>query len=193
MNITQFSGIVISAGFVLYVAAMVVAPQLYNTSDIDQRMGIITANQTRWNLSQIFFALGAGLPAAGFGILAFVQRGGLTGWLWILGAVAFAAGSAIGVWLVYRQTLDPAAFWEGTEIPKVIGYSFLALTLAGMLFLGIAMLQVNLPGWVGYLLVGSGGILLVATLITRAESGFFITVFAYLVTFIAGIVIWRQG
>lgn len=35
------------------------------------------------------------------------------------------------------------------------------------------------------------GKVLIATLITRGEGGFFISVFAYLVTFVSGIVIWR--
>jgi len=174
MNLQQTSGIVISAGFVLYVAAMVVAPQLYNTEDISQR-----------------FAVGAGVPAIGFLLLALSRQGALSGWLYWLGAAVFAGGSGIGVWLVHRQTLDPAAFWEGTQIPLLIGYGFLALTLAGMLGLGIAMLQGDFPNWLGYLVAGSAVTFLIVTLVTRGEGGFFISVLAYLVTFLAGIVIWR--
>jgi len=191
MNLQQTSGIVISAGFVLYLAAMVVAPQLYNTEDISQRMAIIAANQTRWNVSQLLFALGAGVPAIGFLLLALSRQGAPSGWLYWLGAAVFAGGSGIGVWLVHRQTLDPAAFWEGTQIPLLIGYGFLALTLAGMLGLVIAMLQGDFPNWLGYLVAGSAVAFLIVTLVTRGEGGFFISVLAYLVTFLAGIVIWR--
>jgi hypothetical protein len=192
MNIQQISGIVISAGFVLYIAAMLVAPRLYQEPVIANRLAIIAANQTRWNLSQLLFALGPGIPAIGFLLLAFSQRGVPSGWLFWMGAVAFAGGSGFGMWLVYRQTLDPAAFWEGAQIPMIIGYGFLALTLAGMLGLGIAMLQAGFPNWSGYLIAGSAVVLLIITLVTRAESGFFISVLAYVVTFVAGIVVWRQ-
>jgi hypothetical protein len=95
------------------------------------------------------------------------------------------------LWLDYRQTLDPAAFWEGTQIPLIIDYGFLLLTLAGMLCLGAAMLQGGFPNWMGYLMLGSAIVFLIATLITRGEGGFFISMFAYLVTFVGGIVIWR--
>ena len=103
-----------------------------------------------------------------------------------------AAGSAIAIWLVYRQTLDPEAFWEGRQIPLIIGYGFLLLTLAGMLFLGIAMLKGGFPAWVSYLMAGAGLLFLLVTVVTRAEGGsFFVSVLAYLVTFVAGIVVWR--
>ena len=90
------------------------------------------------------------------------------------------------------KILDPAAFWEGREISLIIGFGFLLLTLAGMLALGIAMLQSGFPTWISYLMGGSAVLLIAATLVTRGEGGFFVSIFAYLVTFVAGIVIWRQ-
>jgi hypothetical protein len=192
MSLLRTSGIVTSAGFILYVAAMVVAPQLYNTADIAERLSIIAANQARWNISQLFFALGPALPAFGFLLLAISQRQSQTISLYYLGTILFVAGSAIGIWLVYRQTLDPAAFWEGTGIPLVIGYGFLLLTSTGMLCLGIALLLSSFPAWLGYLMSISAVLLIIATLITRGEGGFLISIFAYLVIFVAGIVIWRQ-
>lgn len=193
MNLQSFSGIVLTSGFVLWVLAMASAPKLYQTEDITSRIAIIAANQARWNLSQLFFALGGGVPAGGFLLLAISQRAAPAAWLYFLGAAAFAAGSVIEMWLVYRQTQDPAAFWEGAQIPNIIGYGFLALTLVGILGLGLAMLQGGFPNWVGYLMAGSAAIFLIAIPILGAERGFWLAVLAYLVASVAGIVIWRQG
>lgn len=192
MNMLRISGIVISAGFVLYVAAMVVSPRLYQEPVIANRVAIIAEKHTRWIVSQLFFGLGMALPAAGILLLAISQRDTPIAWLYYLGAAFFAAGSLIGMWLVYRQTLDPVAFWEGVQIPLIIGYGFLLLTLVGMLCVGIAMLQGGFPSWVGYMLAGSAVIFMVAMLFSRGEGGFFISVLIYLVYFIAGIVILRQ-
>jgi uncharacterized membrane protein len=115
MNLQPISSLVISAGFTLYILAMLVVPQFYQTEDIASRLAIIAANRTRWNVSQFFFALWAGIPAVGFLLLVISERSAPAAWLYYLGAAGFAAGSAIGMWLVYRQTLDPAAFWEGTN------------------------------------------------------------------------------
>ncbi|MFN2135496.1 MAG: hypothetical protein ACK2UK_06045 [Candidatus Promineifilaceae bacterium] len=123
-QIPQFSGIIISAGFVAYIAAMLVAPQLYNTTDISRRLAIIDTQKARWYLSQILFALGPSLAAAGFLLLAYSRRQTPASWLYLLGTVLFAAGSAMAVGLVIRQTLDPAAFWTGEETPLLIGYGW---------------------------------------------------------------------
>jgi hypothetical protein len=192
MNLQQASGIVISSGFILYVIAGVVAPGLYGDENIANRLAIIAANQVRWNLSQLFFALGLGVPAAGFLLLALSQRDERATWLYYLGAASYGGGSLIGMVLVYRQTLDPAAFWEGGQLPLFIAIMLLLLS-AGLFCFGLAMLQGdNLPNWLGYLLTGSAVIFLIATLVLRGEGGFFISVALLLITFIAGIVIWRQ-
>lgn len=191
MNAHQMSGVVIAAGLFFYVAAMFVAPRLYDTEDISERLHLIEENQARWNISQLFFALGPGVTAAGIAMLAFLQRSGTSAWLYGLGAALFAIGSGIAVWLVYRQTMDPAAFWEGTETPLIIGYGFLLLSLAGMICLGIAILQSSFPNWVGYFAIGSAVVLAIASLASRGQAGFFISIFIYLVTFVMGVVIWR--
>jgi hypothetical protein len=193
MNTQSFSGMVIALGFVLYVAAMLAAPRLYDTEDIGQRVAVIASSQVRWNVSQLLFALGAAVPAVGFVMLAFSQRGTRPDWLFFLGAVLFAAGAAIEMWLVYRQTLDPAAFWEGAQTPAIIGFGFLLLTLLGMLCLGIAMILGGFPPWMGYLLGGTAVLLLIVTAILRGQGGFFVSIIAYSVTFIVGFALWWLG
>lgn len=193
MNLLRISGMVISAGFVLYVVAMLAAPRgMYETEIIARRLEIIAANQIRWNVSQLFFALGLGVPAVGLLLLTLSQRAATVAWLYYLGTALFAAGAALGMWLVYTQTLDPAAFWEGAQIPVLTGYTLL-LTSAGLLCLGIALLQGAFPTWLGYLLAGSAVIFLIATAVSWGRGGFFISIFVLLVTFVAGIVIWRHG
>ncbi|HZD57127.1 MAG TPA: hypothetical protein VE136_10415 [Anaerolineales bacterium] len=191
MDTQRLSGIIISSGFVLYVLAMLAAPQLYQESVIANRLAIIAANRIRWNVSQLFFALGMGVPAAGFLLFGISQRIEKTAWLLYLGMGTLVAGAAIGMWLIYRQTLDPAAFWEGAQIPLIIGYGYLLLTSIGLLCFGIAILQGGFPTWLGYLMAGSAVTFSIAVLALRGGGGFFISILIYLVAFIAGIVIWR--
>lgn len=187
----QRSGIVISAGFVLYVIAMLVAPRLYQEPVIANRLAIIAANRTRWNVSQLFFALGIGVPVIGFFLLAISQRAEKIAMLYYLGTAVLVAGAVIGMCLVYRQTLDPEAFWEGAQVPLIINYGYLLLTLAGLLCFGVAMLLGDFSNWLGVLMVGSATVFLVSALLLRGAGGFALSILAYLVTFVVGIVIWR--
>lgn len=192
MNLQRLSGLIISTGFILYLAAMLVAPRLYQDENIANRLVIIAANQSRWNISQLFFALGIGAPALGFLLFALSQRGEKATWLYYLGAVLYGIGSVIGMWLIYQQTLDPAAFWESERIPLVIAITFLLIS-AGLLCFGLAIIQGNnLPNWLGYFMAGSAVIFLIAILLIRGQNGFLISIFVYLVTFVSGIFIWRQ-
>jgi hypothetical protein len=63
MNMLKLAGVLLVVGFVLYLIAMFVAPRLYQEPDIGKHVAIIAANQTRWNVSQLFFALGLIIPA----------------------------------------------------------------------------------------------------------------------------------
>lgn len=189
MEIQRLSGIVISAGFTLYIIAMLVAPPLYQETVIANRLTIIATNRTRWNISQLFFSLGIGLPAVGFLLFTFSERPEKIFWLYLLGAMALITGAGIGMWLVYRQTLDPEAFWKGVKTPLLIGYGYLPLTFAGLFCFGVGMLQRNFPNWLGYIMMGSAVLLSMAIVFLRGRGGFFVSVIAYLVTFVAGMVL----
>lgn len=189
MELQDLSGIVISAGFVLYILAMLVAPPLYQESVIANRLKIIAKNRPRWNLSQLFFAIGIVLPAVGFLIFTFSQKPEKISWLYSLGSIALIAGAGIGTWLVYRQTLDPEAFWKGAQTHFLIDYGYLLATFVGLFCFGVAMVQGNLPNWLGYIMAGSAIFLSVATVFLRGAGGFLMSVVTYLVTFVAGIAI----
>lgn len=191
-ELIHWSGLVIGLGFILYAAAMVAAPQVYQEKDIAIRVNILDRNPGRWLLSQWLFALGIASPAAGFLLMAIAQRSGTLGWLTILGATLFALGAVIGVWLVYVQTRDPAAFWAGTATAQWIGFGYLGLTLSGAICLGIALQSSGVPAWAGYLLAGSAGLLLVAALAGKGKLGFFVSVVFYLVTLVVGYAIWQS-
>ncbi len=73
-------------------------------------MAPLASNGTRWVVSQGSIALGILAPAVGFSLLAHSLRPLPLGWLIFLGAAAFLIGAINGASLIYRQTLDPAAF-----------------------------------------------------------------------------------
>jgi hypothetical protein len=92
---------------------------------------------------------------------------------------------------IYRQTLDPGAYWRIVgPIPLIVAY--IVLTLAGLSFYGIAFRQGGLPDWMGYLMLVSSVILMAAFLALRGGGAFFLSVLIYAITFAAGIVLWRQ-
>jgi hypothetical protein len=193
MFLEQVSAIVIIIGSVFYFAAMPVAPQVYQEADIGRRVAILAANGKRWLVSQGLFALGMLVPAAGFSLLTLSSRALPPGWLIFLGAAAFLIGAINGAYLICRQTLDPAAFWENTlPIPNIIGYLYIILSLLALIIYGIAFILGSYPDWIGYLMSGAGAIMLTAFLVLRGEGGFFISVLIYLVTLTAGIVITVQ-
>lgn len=190
MNQVKVASLLLMAGLVLYFIAGVVAPRLYQEPNINIRVEKVSNNPIRWNVSQVFFALGIMLPAIGFLLLAAQLRGTQRSWLVYLGAAAFMAGAMIGTLFVYRQTLDPAKYWESTgPIPLIVAY--MVLTLTGLLFYGIAYLQNNFPGWLGYLIVGSSVIILAVFLIMRGGGAFVLSILIYIVAFVAGVVLWR--
>jgi hypothetical protein len=190
MSLERIAGIVIIVGVVLYITAGFMSPRLYQEPDISQRVSIIEANRARWDVSQILFGLGIGLPAVGFLLLTLhlhgIQRQALT----YAGAAAFILGALAGVIFVYRQTFDPVQYWESTQPSLLIGGA-VVLTLAGLLLYGVVFLHGGFPNWLGYVAVGAAVVLLAAFLVTRGTTGFVVASLSYLVTLIVGIVLVR--
>lgn len=190
MSLERIAGIVIIVGVVLYIIAGCVSPRLYQEPDISQRVSIIEASRTRWNLSQLFFGLGIGLPAVGFLLLTLHLHGIQRQWLIYAGAAAFVLGALSGVIFVYRQTSDPVQYWASIQ-PSALIIGAVVLTLAGLLLYGVVFLQGDFPNWLGYVAVGAAVVLLAAFLVTRGITGFVVASLSYLVTLIVGVVLVR--
>ena len=75
MNTQRFAAILlIAASAAVLLSALINAPGLYATQDIDERLQIIETHRTRWLTNQAFVFLLGILLASGFGVLASVLR-----------------------------------------------------------------------------------------------------------------------
>lgn len=188
MSLERTAGLVIIVGVVLYIIAGIVSRRLYQEPDISQRVSIIEVNRAHWDVSQLFFGLGIGLPAVGFLLLAFHLHGVQRQWLIYAGASAFILGALSGVIFIYRQTSDPVQYWASTQ-PSALIIGPVVMTLVGLLLYGVVFLQGGFPDWLGYIAVGAAVVLLAAFLVTRGTTGFVVASLSYLVTLIVGVVL----
>lgn len=186
MNLQQLAGILIIIGFVQSVIAMFTAPRLYQEPNIETRVAIVAANRGRWIISQIFFASGAVTTTAGF-LLLTVHLAGLQGhWLIYPAFIIYALGALAGVLFVYRQTFDPARYWNYPgPIPMIVAN--VVLTLIGFFLYGIVFLQGEFPEWLGYLTVSSAFVFAIAGVAFKIPA-FFVDVLAGLIILVQGVV-----
>lgn len=189
MDTQRISGVLLIAGFAsIMLSAFINAPGLYQTDDISERLQIIESHRTRWLASEAIVTLGVLLTAIGFALLASFLRNEGGSLVPLLGAVATAAGTLVGLYFVYLQTTDPRGGYSGAY-PTAENLAYW-LWLAGLLLFGIAFLQTGLPNWLGYLSAGATAIYGVVFLITGA--GFLTPFIMALLSLVIGIVLLRQ-
>lgn len=182
------AGFVIIIGVVLWLAAAFTSPPgVYSTSDISARLGILDTYSGRWTASQVLFGLGAVVPAVGLALLALHLRGDQGGWLPMAVGAAFVVGGLLGALVVYRQTADPASFWEGTQ-PALPGLVYAWLTVIALGVLGFLFVQGSFPNWIGYASIGLAGVGAIALIATGMQAGFYIVSIVYLVSLVIGII-----
>ena len=103
------------------------------------------------------------------------------------GKAAFVIAGLLGALVVYRQTLDPAAFWGGTQ-SALPGTVYALLTVAALAVLGVSLVQSSFPNWIGYISTGTAAVGAIALVATGIEAGFYVVSFVYLVGLVVGIV-----
>ncbi len=192
MTQRQTAGIVLVIGFLIYILAMLLAPpRLYQEPAIEGRLRLIAAHPSRWYWSQLSFALGILIPVGGLVLFSLQLDGSANRWLSNLAAGAVLIGALAGVLFVYRQTLDPAPFWNSSQPIRPI-LIYLLLTLSGLALYGLLFLQDGLPAWLAILTSGAAIALLAAYLLSRGSGAFFVSVLAYVICLVAGVVMWRS-
>lgn len=189
MDTQRLSAVLLIASAVgILLSAALNAPGLYQTQDIGARMQIIGAHRARWLASQAVGGLSAVLLAVAFAMLASDLRSAGRAWVPVVGAAAIAAGTISGVYFVYLQVSDPRGGYSGAyPTQEQLTYW---LWLAGQLLIGVAMLQSDLPAWLGYLTAGTALAYGIAFLVTGA--GFMTPFLLALVSIVIGVVLLRQ-
>ena len=189
MAFDRTAAIVVIVGSILFLAAAFSpVSRIFAEPDPMERLAIIEGARTQWTVSQILFALGALVTPAGVGLLAYRATGSGPSLTLYAATAVMMIGALLWSWHVYERAADPAAFTGGRlSVWPFVVYSL--LTMAGLVLLGVALLQTGLAGWVGWLCIGAAGLFLVVGLIFRDMPPFAY----YVVTLTVGVMAFRAG
>lgn len=188
MNVNRAAAVLlIVAAIAILASSAVNAPGLYQTQDIDERMEIIQTYRTRWLATQAMVAAFGLLLVVGFVLLALNLRAAGGNWLPMLGGVAITVGTISALYFIYLQTIDPRGGYSG-QYPRPEELTYW-LWLAGQLLFGIAILQADLPSWLGYLTAGAALAYAIVFFVTGA--GFMTPFLLAIISVVIGIVLLR--
>ncbi len=155
---------------------------VFSRSDGSRRLAAIEARRRSWRFSQVFFALGPIVVAAGVGLAVSRLPGALVRWLALAAFAALAVGAGPWIWHVYRRAVDPRAFVTGS-IPAWLFTVYSLLTQVGLALFGLALLGAGIPPWVGSMLLGAAAVLMIVFLLRRDIPPFIY----YVLTLINGV------
>jgi hypothetical protein len=189
LTVERLSAIMTIGGSALFIgAALLPVSRVFVQPSPARKLEIINALPNVWTAAQILFAMGAVLTAAGLALAAFQFRAEAATWLVYASAAAVLVGALLWTWHVYGRAVDPAAFTQGA-LPAWPWFAYFVLTPIGLAGIGVALLRSPLPEWVGWLLIGSMVLVLIATAIFRdIPPGVY-----YLPTLVTGVMLYRYA
>jgi hypothetical protein len=189
MSFDKPSAATIIVGSILFlVAAFSPISRIFGIQDAAQKLDIISAAPNQWMIAQGLFALGSIVTVAGIGVLAYRLAGQSFSIYLNLSVVVMAIGALLWTWHVYLRAFDPARFTAG-EIPMWLFALYSLLTMVGLALIGIALLHMALPSWVGWLAIGAPALFLVLALVL----GDMPPLVYYVVTLVIGTVLYRAS
>jgi hypothetical protein len=158
--------IVIILGSILFLAgSFSPMSSVYMEPTAEGKLNIIQSSPGGWVLKQVLYSLGALLTAGGFSAAAYRLRGSISRLYLPILLTLLAATIFFLAYVVFR-TVNPEAWVQiPPPHPQFLAYTF--LMQAGMLLLGVALLQSGYPRWLGWLITGSMVALFVLTVIFR--------------------------
>ncbi len=179
----RLSAIALLAGVVFLVAAVLpVSFRVFPEPSPGRKLEHILWAETQWVVANVLFGVGAAALAAGiilFG-LAVDDRAARV--------IAFGGGAlavaGLVPWIVhlYARVANPEAFARD-ELPSWWLWAYFVLTPVAVAFFGVALFASGLlPTWVGWTVVGTMAVVLVATVI----AGDMVPAVYYLVALLPG-------
>jgi hypothetical protein len=163
----RLAAVITIAGAVVFLAAAFQpTSRVFIEPSAVRKLEIINASPGLWTATQVGFGLGAALTAVGLAIAAFHLREQSLTWLAYASVALLAVGALAWAGHLYARADDPATFASG-GLPAWPLITYFVLTPAGLAGIGIILLRSSGPDWVGWLLVGSMVLILVATAIAR--------------------------
>jgi hypothetical protein len=189
----MLTGVLLILGFVFVLVASIVGPpRLYQEPNSEVRLEIIANFPTRWAVSNLFFALGALVTAAGLTLFALQLRGSVSPWLIWLAVATYILGAFVWVIFIFQRTVDPSSLFTSYAFSPLT-VALVGLSVTGLLLYGILFLQAGYPGWLGVGTIAGMALIGGAALLFPAQffASFPPQVF-YLFTLVAGIVVLRN-
>ena len=192
MNTYRLTGILLIAGFVFVVLGAMAAPSdAYQGDDLDARLNVISANQSQWNLSKVFDALGVALPGIAFFLLArHLAASQSNPALARLAGGILLLSSITGAYYAYRLAVTPKEMWIA-GFPEPLSFSVVLSYLIGFLLLTFVISDHIFPAWLFYLSASAASLGLVAAVVFRTTSPFFLFALLSMLNVVIGIVLVR--
>lgn len=193
MRSEQWASLAFISGFVfVLIASVAMTSDLYREKEAAVRLEIIAQNRRGWFVSNLFWALAAIVTGIGFLFITYHHKDTLNIWLMAAASLAYLIGVVGWVIFAYLRTINPVPFFENYTFSPVTYVLFWGI-VSGLLLYGIVFWQVGYPIWLAIFMiiftVTLGGLALWFPAKFYAN---FPPQILYLLTLIAGIVIWRQ-
>lgn len=185
----KLSAVVTIVGSSLFlIAAFLPVSRVFVEPTPAGKLQIINASPNLWTAAQILFASGALLTVGGLALAAFLFRGQTLTWLAYASVALLLVGALAWCGHLYARAEDPARFADGA-LPAWPLFTYFVLTPAGLAALGVVLLRSPLPDWVGWLLIVSMVLLLIATALFRDIP----PLLYYIPTLVTGVMLYRLG
>ena len=188
MELTRVAGLVMIAGFGLFVSGFSVGPpRIFEETELEARLWIIGEHPSRWKLVMWLGGLQPLVTAFGFLLLSVSLLGRQSTLLLAMGAASFIVAGVFVAAGIRGNIANPGAYLDrASQSPQTVGYLLLT-ALAGIIY-GMVFLRADLPDWLGYITLGSAA--LVPLLAIFKSSVAYSTIMAfYFVTFVVGFVL----
>lgn len=180
----RLSAIALLAGVAFIVgAALPISWRVFPESSPDRKLAHILASETQWTVANVLFGVGAAVVAGGIVLFALGVDGLAARVVALVSGVLALAGLVPWIVHLFARVTDPAAFARG-DLPSWWLWTYFILTPVAIALFGVALLLAGglLAAWVGWTLIGTMAVILVATLI----AGDMVPAVYYLVALLPG-------
>ncbi|MCF4120694.1 hypothetical protein L1785_06865 [Antribacter sp. KLBMP9083] len=179
----RLSAIAVLAGAVFIVAAVLpVSFRVFPESSSDRRLQHILASETQWTLANVLFGVGAAVVVGGIILFALGVDDRAARVVALASGVLALAGLVPWIMHLSARVTDPAAFARG-DLPSWWLWTYFILTPSAIALFGVALLASGLlAAWVGWTVIGTMAVIIVATLV----AGDMVPAVYYLVALLPG-------
>jgi hypothetical protein len=154
MTIGRIGGLVIIIGSLIFMFAAAPMSKIYGPQDIEGRMALLNANRPAYVFSQLLFAIGAAVTAAGFVVMSPRLRPSASpDWLPALASTLLLLGTASWLLFVYQRAVNPEVYFQDYARVPWNAWAYLVLTALALLIFGLVFLQSGFPRWIAYFTV----------------------------------------